>query len=351
MTSGDFAATNACSSSLAPHSSCAITVTFVPTAVGTRNGTLTVSDQVRTQTVTLSGMGIAPAGVSLTPQTVSFGAIGVGLSGSTQIVTLSNNGGGPLALTAPAVSGDFSIASSTCGPSVGVASTCSFVVAFTPTAAGPRTGTLTLTDNAPSGTQTVALSGTGIDFTLAPNGATAVSTATGGSATFPLTLNSLAGLTGNVAFTCSGAPANSICTVSPASAALGTSVQVSAVVQTGMTTAVAEPFRPWQPRERDGLLFATVPFVWFGLRRRRKALAGVRQRGPTPLVLLALCLAISGSLSGCGSSRQIPFAGSTGGGSGGDNVAAPTPPGTYAITVSGTTAGVTHQVALTLTVQ
>ena len=351
VTSGDFAATNACSSSLAPHSSCAISVTFVPTAVGTRNGTLTISDQVRTQTVTLNGIGIAPAGVSLTPQNISFGTIGVGLSASTQIVTLTNNGGGPLAITGSAVSGDFAISSSTCGASLGVTSTCSFVVGFTPTAAGPRTGTLTLTDNAPSGTQTVALSGTGVDFTLAPNGSTRGSTATGGSATFPLVLNSLAGLTGNVALTCSGAPANSICTVSPATAALGGSVQVTVVVQTGMTTAMLQPFRPWSPSGRNALFFAITPFVWLGFRRRRSLLGTGRRHAMVLFGSLTLCFAALGGLTGCGSTREIPFAGGTGSGTGGASAGPPTPSGTYSINVAGSTAGVTHSVVLTLTVQ
>ena len=42
-TTGDYAQTNTCGTSLAPGASCTIKVTFTPTAKGTRTGTLTVT--------------------------------------------------------------------------------------------------------------------------------------------------------------------------------------------------------------------------------------------------------------------------------------------------------------------
>ncbi len=70
---GDFSATNACPSSLAAGASCLITVAFVPTAMSTRTGTLTVSDNDTNgpRKVPLSGIGqpaITPtASISVTP--------------------------------------------------------------------------------------------------------------------------------------------------------------------------------------------------------------------------------------------------------------------------------------------
>ena len=349
VTSGDFAATNACSNSLAPHSSCAVTVTFVPTAVGTRTGTLTVSDQVRTQSVTLSGTGVAPPGVSLTPTTISFGSYGVGLDSPPQTVTLTNNGGLILSISSASVTGDFAIASNTCGSTLAVGTACSMVILFAPTTAGERTGTLILSDNAPSGTQSVAMTGTGIDFSLSANGATSVSIPTGGTATFPLVLNSLTGLSGNVALSCTGAPANSVCTVSPATAALGGSILVSAVIQASTTTATLKPWPTWPQRRREQLFFASAPFFWWGLRRRKRLADLSLARAMLPCVLLAASLALMSGLGGCGAAREIPLPGGDGGGTG--DSSAPTPPGTYAITVTGTTAGVTHVVNLTLVVQ
>ncbi len=58
-TEGDFAQTNTCGTGMASGSSCTIQVTFTPTANGTRNGELTVSDSDPSspQTITLNGSG------------------------------------------------------------------------------------------------------------------------------------------------------------------------------------------------------------------------------------------------------------------------------------------------------
>jgi hypothetical protein len=57
--SGDFAQTNTCGSSLAAGGSCTVSVTFHPTASGTRTGTLTVTSNATNSptTVALSGTG------------------------------------------------------------------------------------------------------------------------------------------------------------------------------------------------------------------------------------------------------------------------------------------------------
>ncbi len=348
VTTGDFTATNGCGSSLAPHSTCAVSVTFVPTAVGTRTGSLTVTDGIRFQIVTLNGTGVAPPGVSLSPRSLDFGAFGVGLNAPPQTLTLTNNGGLPLAISSTAIGGDFAIASSTCGATLDPGSACAMAVFFAPAAAGPRMGSLVLTDNAPLGKQTVNLSGTGVDFSLIPNGATTVTVASGGSATFPLALSSLSGLGGNVAFTCTGAPAYSTCTVSPNAAALGGDVMVSVVVQTGLASAEGRPGKLWPQRGREELLLAAMPLGWFGARRRRWFSAWARRSAAFPLVVAAIALAAMAGVAGCGTAREIPLAGGSGGGAG---VLTPTPAGTYNILVSGATAGITHAVNLILVIQ
>ena len=346
ITHGDFLATNTCGSSLAPHSTCAISVSFAPTSVGTLTGTLTISDQIRYQNIPLTGMGTAPAGISVTPATLSFEATGVGLHATPQTLTVTNNGGTVLTLTPPTLGGDFALASSTCGATLAAGYACTMVIYYAPSAPGPQTGVLTLTDTAPGGKQTVNLKGLGVDFTLVPNGSTSVTTASGGSATFPLLLSSLPALSGSVALTCTGAPATTKCTVSPASAALGANVQVSVVVQTGLATAAVSPL---EIRKRhEGLLLAGLPVLFLCCWPRRRA--GLPLARGAYGFLLGLCLLGSialGSLLGCASSRIIPTSGSGGGGA--DTLS--TPSGTYNLIVGGTTAGVTHQVGLTLTVQ
>jgi hypothetical protein len=58
-TAGDFAQKNTCGTSLAAHATCNISVTFKPTARGTRNGKVTLHDNATNnpQIVNLTGTG------------------------------------------------------------------------------------------------------------------------------------------------------------------------------------------------------------------------------------------------------------------------------------------------------
>ncbi len=162
--SGDFGQSNNCGSSLAANSSCAISVRFSPTAIGTRTGTLTVTDSAGTQTSTLSGTGVA--NVSLSPSSVNFGNQGVGTTSGAQPVTLTNGGTTALTGISVAITGtnaaDFAQGNN-CGTTLAGSSSCTINVTFAPSGYGARSATLTVTDSA--GTQTSSLSGTGTDIT------------------------------------------------------------------------------------------------------------------------------------------------------------------------------------------
>ena len=334
---GDFSVVNACGNSLAAHATCAFNVTFSPTAIGTRTATLTITDQFRFQTVALSGVGIAGPGVSLTPVSLSFPATGVGLTALPQTLTLTNNGGLPLSISSVVASAGFNLAANTCGTSLAVRAACTLTVVFAPTAAGPVAGTLTFTDNGPSGTQATTLSGTGIDFALTATSSTSATIAgSGASTTYALQLASLNGLSGNVALGCSGAPANSTCVVTPSVASLGTTTPIAVTVETDVTVAKLKPSA--KPFSAAGgatkiLLALLLPLALY-TRRRRWA----------RLTLACALLCGLGALGGCGASRTIPNSTSPGNGT-------PTPTGTYNLTVSATAAGLTHAVNLTLVVQ
>ncbi|WP_245631983.1 choice-of-anchor D domain-containing protein [Edaphobacter aggregans] len=164
IASGDFVAVNSCGNSLAAHASCGISVVFQPKSVGPPPGVLTVADEFRSQSVALSGTGVAPPGVSLSPLFgLSFPATGVGLSSATQTVTLTNNGGLPLAIATVAVSGDFAVVpgSSTCGDRLAISDACTMQIAFRPVVGGSRSGALTIADNANNSPQALSLSGSG----------------------------------------------------------------------------------------------------------------------------------------------------------------------------------------------
>jgi hypothetical protein len=353
---GNFSVVNACGNSLAANSTCAFSITFAPTATGTRTATLSIADQFHTQTVALSGTGIAGPGVSLSPVSLTFPSTGVGLTAIAQTLTLTNNGGLPLNLSGVAASPGFTIAANTCGTSLAVNAACTLTIVFAPTVPGPISGTLTLTDNAPTGTpspgiQTTTLSGTGIDFTLAlapssPSSVTTTSTSVT-PATYPMLLSSLATLSGNVALTCAGAPANSTCIASPSIAPLGGTSSILVNVQTGVTVAALTP--PAKPFNQRNITPPSERLISSGWNAIFLALLlpialVTRRRCFSRMALICALTCALGVLNGCGASRVIPTSTSTG-------ITTPTPDGTYTLTVAATSAGITHTVNVTLVVQ
>jgi len=162
--SGGFSQTSTCGSSIAANGSCTVSVKFSPAATGARTGTLTVNAGGVTNTVSLSGTGTAPGPVlNAAPGSLSFAGTIVGSSAATQTVTVTNSGTTAATVTGVAVTGDFS-QTSNC-TSIAVGGSCTVTVKFTPTTAGSRTGTLTVTSNANNSPATVALTGSGIGST------------------------------------------------------------------------------------------------------------------------------------------------------------------------------------------
>ncbi|MDW5265756.1 MULTISPECIES: choice-of-anchor D domain-containing protein [Acidobacteriaceae] len=332
-TSTDFTVTNACGNSLNAHSTCAMDVAFQPQSLGHLAAQITIADQYRTQTVAVTGTGIAPPGVSLSPLfNLDFAATGVGQTSSPQTVTLTNNGGLPLNLDSTVLTGDFSIVpgSDTCGVTLAPDNACTLQIAFTPAVGGTRTGTLTITDSAPNSPQVLRLSGTGVDFALNPDGNTTVTVKSGDNAVFPLLFTSSTSLP--VSFTCSGAPLNAVCNVNPSSVTGAATTTVSVTVLTGTTTASLLPSH--SGAHSMVWLAALLPLGLLTLRRRRFF---------SLLVLCCLLLPL-----GCGAGRQLPSSGSTGTPPGQTPV---TPAGTYPIVVSASSAGLSRTITLTLIVQ
>lgn len=330
---GDFAVVNGCGATLTGHSSCTFQVTYVPKSLGAETGVLTVADEFRRQTVALNGTGTAPPGVSLAPVGgLAFAATPLGQTTAGQVVTLTNNGGAALALGGVAVTGDFGIASNFCGISLAVGASCEVTVTFRPTVAGGRAGVLSFTDNAASSPQSETLSGVGIDFALAPDGPTSLTIPSGQTATYLLMLSSVAGVPGNVVFTCSGVPAGAVCTVTPSTtpvyAAGGTVVTVT--IGTGVSGVRLDgPKMPWD--RPVGWLALMVP-VGFMINRRR------RKWGVFLLVGLMGCSTVG---------RIIPGNGS----GGGTTPPVVTPDGSYTIVVAGSSGSLMRTVDLTLVVQ
>jgi len=160
---GDYSQTNTCSSSIAASSSCTITVSFTPTTAGTRTGTLTVittGSAPATLTTSLTGTGTNPL-PTLSPSALTFAPTTLTATSVSQTVTVTNHAPVAVIVASVAITGDYSQAN-TCGTSIPANGTCTVSVAFTPTAASTRSGTLTVTTTgAAPATLIASLTGTG----------------------------------------------------------------------------------------------------------------------------------------------------------------------------------------------
>jgi hypothetical protein len=160
--SGAFTVDNNCPATLAPGTSCALGISFLPKSAGEAAGMLTITDNAigSPQSIPLQGAGIIAPAASITPGSLTFGPQKVGTRSGGALVTVLNSGGGPLSIAGIRASGDFT-AAGTCPSPLAVGARCTITVTFTPRAAGIRTGILTVNDNTPMSPQTVAITGQG----------------------------------------------------------------------------------------------------------------------------------------------------------------------------------------------
>jgi hypothetical protein len=300
--SGDFTQTNTCSSSIAAGATCAISIKFLPTSVGVRTGTLSVTDNASgsPQSVAISGTGatVSPT-ITLSPSSLSFASQATGATSPAQTVTLTNSGQGSLALTSVTASGDFA-QTNTCGNSLASGASCALSVTFTPTATGTRTGTLTITDNASGSPQTVALSGGGTAVAISSSSTGLTIVSAGGSATATIQVSSVNGFTGTVSLTCAvayqaqGTPNSPpTCALNPSQAQLSGSSPASATLTVSTTAASASAAHDW-PFHNSGFALAGLALVCLLPRRRWR-------RG---VLLAALCLVCANGVIGCGGSQS-----------------------------------------------
>jgi FG-GAP-like repeat/Abnormal spindle-like microcephaly-assoc'd, ASPM-SPD-2-Hydin len=171
---------NFCGAQVAANSSCQIHVSFTPSSELSESATLTVTDNDSnisgsTQSIGLTGTGVAPTvpDLTLSATSLGFGNVQVGHTSGAGAVTLTNIGAQSVAFSSIALTGinpgDFALVAGTNACTYGAFSlapgaSCTVSVTFTPTANGARSATVTLTDNnmgVANATQTIALSGSG----------------------------------------------------------------------------------------------------------------------------------------------------------------------------------------------
>jgi hypothetical protein len=333
---GDFAQTNDCGASIPAAGSCSFSVTFTPTSLGQRSGTLSVADNGLSspQAVQLAGTGLGVT-ASLTPGSLTFAAIAVGLTSNTQPVTVVNTGNMPLHISSIQVSGSFT-QTNNCGASINPAGSCTVNVSFSPLAAGASSGMLTISDDAIGSTQTVSLNGSGSDFSVTGNPNSA-SVKSGSSVTYQLTIASVGGAFASAVKLSCTTSAKATCSVSPASVTPGQTqatavLTFKAVPPTGSSELAQNSNGPTHLA-----LWITCPgmfgIFFTGLGKRSRTARAIPM-----LVVLALLMILAGCAGGTGIVNQ------GGGGSG-------TPAGTYTVTVVGASGNLQHSLPLTVVVQ
>ncbi len=170
-TSNNYSQSNNCPVSpntLAANGSCVITVRFTPSAAGTRTGSITITDNAAgsPQAISLTGNGVTSIVTLSSTDTVFATVQPLGTTSASKTVKLSNTSSTvALNISAIAINGDFALVS-TAGqcPASGTVlakTSCNLAFTFSPTAAGTRYGTITITDSDASSPTVVGLAGTG----------------------------------------------------------------------------------------------------------------------------------------------------------------------------------------------
>jgi hypothetical protein len=338
------------SSPVATGGSCAISVTFTPTAIGTRAGTLTLTDNSNavvgsTQTVALSGTGTGVALASFSASSLTLANQPISTTSTVQTETVTNTGTANLTISTVTLGGtnasDFAKSADTCtGATVTPSHTCTVSVTFTPAATGTRNATLTFTDNnnnVPGSTQAVTLSGVGVDFAVAsPTGAQTV--AQGGKAVYTINLTSVGGTDSSaVTLACSNLPAQATCAFGTNPVTPGASGGSSTLTITTTAPVYARMLPPstgQPPAALPALLLAMMLPVLVGWWRVRRQ--SPRWAAATCLLLGALFATTF--MAGCGAGGYLlPKVGGTAVGS-------------YTVTVTGTSGSTQHTTTVTLNV-
>jgi hypothetical protein len=169
---GDFAVkATTCGPTLAAGAKCTVSVTFKPTVIGARTGSLTFADDASTspQVVSLTGTGTA---IAFSPTSVPFSTQVVGTISLPKTVTITNKSTAIVTFSGFALGGtnpgDFHISSNSCGSTLAAGAQCAVGLVFQPTAINTRKATLHVSDNGGGSPQILNISGIGTIVALSP---------------------------------------------------------------------------------------------------------------------------------------------------------------------------------------
>jgi hypothetical protein len=182
-----------------------LTISFAPSAAGISAGNLSLSESgnVSPNSVPLTGTGVqSQQTLSLTvnPQSVSFGNVPVGTSGS-QTVALLNSGTGPVSVSQATMAGSgFGMSGLAVPMTLDPGQSTAFTVSFAPTGAGSASGNISVVSNASNSVSTVALSGMGVQpqISVAPGSVSFGTVTVGQTSSQTVTLTNVGGANLNI---------------------------------------------------------------------------------------------------------------------------------------------------------
>lgn len=163
--SGDFTQKNNCPASIPVGQKCTLDITFKPTALGNRSGTVTIvdGDPTSPQTISMSGVGVSTS-ITASP---NFGAVYLGAT-SSHAVTLTNTQSAPLTINAITTSGPYT-QTNDCGSVVlGSGGSCTITINFNPVAPGTWFAGLSVQSSDTLSPITIDLVGTGQSIKYTP---------------------------------------------------------------------------------------------------------------------------------------------------------------------------------------
>ena len=272
----------------------------------------------------------ANAVINVSPASINFGSVLLNIPSQPQLVTITNNSSATLNFSAPPVLSGAQVAeyssATTCGVSLAPNKSCTVTISFLPTAEGVAAASLTFTDDDPSSPQVVPITGIGgLDFTLTGPGSETVSR--GSTVTFTVTVTPVDNSTQTVNLTCSGAPMDATCTLSPATIPLDGTDAVASTV----TVMRRRTFLRLRGTRTPGNFPGSIPVVIVSL-AMLAAFALTRRR--------AVRLSFAAAALAC-----VLFAGCGGGGG--------TPTGKFTLVITGTPTdgGIVHTTDVALSVE
>ncbi len=151
--SAPFSANQNCVSGVAPGHTCQYNFGFAPKTTGSFTATSSSSTNAGSIAIDLQGRGrstIFGSGQRVTPRSLNFGPVGVGNSGDTLVVTVTNQSLVAITnFTGGGVSAPFN-ATQNCAPSLSAGASCHFSYTFNPTEVGTFTTTSNVSNSAGS---------------------------------------------------------------------------------------------------------------------------------------------------------------------------------------------------------